>query len=276
VTCTRLNEIDLWLADESLKAGCFALFVRSKIDHDVKSSRKRGIDEIACLKTIRDDTNDRLRNHMFPFRQKNANTSFFMVSSDKRGSYDLRSLTSTLQEMLSDRATRLASQLESLALEMIEQERKSNMGSFFGRKLYAAMYGFLPLPNLETALGASSVEEIMKDSKRRFRLDDESLFGLASVIQEIKASNETELKRAIKESDGDSLRQETEDKHWGWFRKYSKYVLPGVGSILSASKEVDITEACIEEISNLLAKDLKELVQIRLSILRQDLSIKLN
>lgn len=277
VTCTRLNEIDLWLADESLKAGCYVLFVRSKIDNDVYSSGKRGIDETTCLNTIRDKTNDKLKKHTFPCKKENANTSFFMVSSDERDSYDLRSLTLKLQEMLSGRATRLTSQLEPLALEMIEQERKSNIEKYTGRKIFAAVYGFLPLPVLETKFGALSVEEIMKESKREFRLDDESLIGLSSVIKESIKNKEEDVESAIKENDGKLLREKTEDSKWSWFRKYSKYVLPVVGSFLSASKEVDTTEACIEEVSNVLAAKLKELVQIRLKNLQQDLTpIKLS
>ncbi|XP_045164571.1 T-cell-specific guanine nucleotide triphosphate-binding protein 2-like [Mercenaria mercenaria] len=273
VTANRFLENDIWLAEQALGHGKNVMFVRTKLDSDLANAKRDdpdNFDEIKCIETIRRDIEDHISNRGVA----DLSEGIYMISSPDRGKYDFPVLVKKLKGLLNIKGVAICRVLQQLLEKEIKAKRDAAKREFTSRKVASALYGFLPVPKLETALNKHAVAKIREICLEKFSLDDDSL---AKVSKELDLSVDTLKTYHLSAFNTEQLNHveklycQTEEYRFNTFRRYSKYFVPIVGSILSACKAPHTIQDCVDIICSIMAEDEYYLVQLRLEKLEKQL-----
>ncbi|XP_053377149.1 T-cell-specific guanine nucleotide triphosphate-binding protein 2-like [Mercenaria mercenaria] len=282
VSAGRFLQDDIWLGKELLHLRKNILFVRTKIDIDMMNAKRDHPDdfnEADCMAKIRNNLTDNIRIGGIP----DSVSGIYLVSSPESTSYDFAELDKKLKSLLNIKGKAIRAMLQKPVEEAIRADQAFNKNEFKGWKAVSAIYGFLPIPNLETGLGNMSISSIREKCLEKFCIDESSLDKISDDIDEssldktsdeVRMSPKDVLKRRLKSyrafKEG-TLLTSVEEKNWSTFRQFSKYMVPVIGFFLSAHKAYFTTQACLETMCDEMAEDELKLVKLRLDGLEKEL-----
>jgi hypothetical protein len=198
----------------------------------------------------------------------------YLVSNPEQGKYDFPSLVTKLRSLMNIKGVSICRVLQQHLEKAIKAKRDAAKHEFTSSKVVSALYGFLPVPKLETALNQHIVEKIRSKCLVKFNLDDESLGKVSDEIDlsveslkayHLSAFNTEQLNHV------DKLYTQSEEFRFSKFRRYSKYMIPVIGSVLSACKAPHTIQDCVDIICGIMAEDEYYLVQLRLEKLEKQL-----
>ncbi|XP_045166299.2 interferon-inducible GTPase 5-like isoform X2 [Mercenaria mercenaria] len=272
VLAGRFLQDDIWLGKELFDLRKNILFVRTKIDIDMMNAKRDHPDdfnEADCVAKIRNNLTDNIRIGGIP----DSVSGIYLVSSPEKNSYDFAELDKKLKSLLSSNGKAIRALLQKPVEKTIRADQMSNKNEFKARKVVSAIYGFLPIPNLETGLGNMSVSSIREICLKKFCIDESSLDKISEEVDKPKA----ELKQSLTSYgtfDQETLFTSTENKilpTGSTFRKYSKYIVPVAGMFLSAHKTYVTLKNCLETMCDEMAEGELKLVKMRLDRLEAEL-----
>lgn len=275
VTANRFLENDMWIATQALAIGRSVIFVRTKIDFDLMNASRddpENFDEVRCIETIKREIDETLSKSGIARMSEGV----YFVSSPDRDKYEFTELSEKLQSLMNTKGEGICRLLLQHLEQAIEEKRDAVKCKFTGKKVASAVFSFLPIPKLENTLGSLTIRQIREICLKVFCLDDESLQKVASALNiPVRKLKDFHLKTFNTEQLNDMERfyLETEDCRYSAFRKYSKYIVPVVGSALSAWKGPKIVQECLDIICNIMGDDEFHLVQLRLRRLERQLRL---
>ncbi|XP_059366432.1 interferon-inducible GTPase 5-like [Carassius carassius] len=191
----RFTENDIILAKEIRKLKKNFYFVRSKIDNDMSSEKKKkGFDQQKVLSIIREDCQKNLKELGDP--------EVFLISSFDSEKYDFESLQNTLEDELPEHKKYALLQAWPVC-SAATLEKKINM---FKRMILAASsvsaaVAVVPFPGLSAACDTGMVVLFLTRCYYAFGLDDRSLTRLSEKVNKphLKDLAKSKLVTAIRE-----------------------------------------------------------------------------
>ncbi|XP_053377791.1 T-cell-specific guanine nucleotide triphosphate-binding protein 2-like [Mercenaria mercenaria] len=273
VSSERFTENDLWIAKKAMEVHRNVLFVRTKIDTDLRNSREDDPDnfsEYTCMKIIRTGIESNIDKGKLDLQ--NYRDVIYLITSRDKTKYDFVSLVDKLKSLLSMKVKALCYLLYVHMEKTIKSKTETVEKEFIGRKVASVVTGFLPIPKLESTLDTYHVTKIFETCRERYCIDKASLKQFAEEVDMSEKDIENQLKSYSKEiSDAKQLYSETEEMKWSFFEKYSKYTFPGLGMLYSAHKSPRTMQECLEKICKVMAEDELVLIKLRLRKLERDL-----
>lgn len=165
VSCSRISDDDLWLADQIISLGKQFIFVRTKVDVDIQNDKKthpKSHDSAKILEIIREDCKNQL---------SDRKTTFYLVDSHATEEYDFKDLISDIVENSDNRV------MEALALSL-----GTNIRIILDLKrtaLQKRVWGFSFLQLLKSQKGTEEqCEKQFEFYRAQFSLDCKSLNSL--------------------------------------------------------------------------------------------------
>ncbi|XP_016319917.1 interferon-inducible GTPase 5-like [Sinocyclocheilus anshuiensis] len=191
----RFMENDILLAKEIRKRKKSFYFVRSKIDNDMFSEKKKkGFDEQKVLSIIREDCQKNLK--------KLGDPKVFLISSSDLEKYDFESLQNILEDELPEHKKYALLQAWPVC-SAASLEKKINM---FKRMIWAASLAsagvaVIPVPGLSAACDVGIVVLFLTRCYYAFGLDDKSLTRLSEKVNKphLKHLGKSKFVTAIRE-----------------------------------------------------------------------------
>ncbi|XP_058625672.1 interferon-inducible GTPase 5-like [Onychostoma macrolepis] len=183
----RFMQNDILLAKEIRKQKKIFYFVRSKIDIDISSERrKKRFNEQKVLDTIRKDCQNNLK--------EMGDSKVFLISSVDFGKYDFEMLRTTLLEELPvHKQSALLQAWPVCSAACLEKKIKLFKGLTWAASLASAGVAAAPVPGLSVVCNASIVLLFLSRCYYAFGLDDRSLKRLskkvAKPLQEYRAKS---------------------------------------------------------------------------------------
>nr|XP_055068249.1 interferon-inducible GTPase 5-like [Misgurnus anguillicaudatus] len=173
----RFSENDLMLAKEIKKIKKNLYFVRSKIDYDIISEkRKNGFDEQKVLSKIRKYCEDNLK--------EVGNHSIFLISCFEPEKYDFEMFKNTLEiELPTHKKSALLQAWPVCSTKCLEEKIEFYKGLIWAAALASAGIAVVPLPGLSIACDASIVLSFFVRCYYAFGLDDRSLSRLSKKVK---------------------------------------------------------------------------------------------
>ena len=273
VTASRFLENDVWLAEQALGLGKNVIFVRTKLDFDLTNASRDdqdAFDEDKCIEVIRKD----IETYVSSYGIAEYSDGIYLVSNPERGKYDFPLLVKKLRGLMNIKGDSICRLIQQHLGKAIRAKRETVKHEFTSSQVISALYGFLPVPNLETVLNHHVVKKIRNKCLVKFNLDDDSLRKFSESLDlsfetlkayHLSAFNTEQLNHV------DKLYTQSEQYRFSIFRRYSKYMVPVVGSVLSACKAPHTIQDCVDIICGIMAEDEYYLVQLRLEKLEKQL-----
>jgi energy-coupling factor transporter ATP-binding protein EcfA2 len=267
VCCTRITETDLWIAQEAISVQRNVLFVRSKIDQDIFNAEADDSDfsEYTCLEKIKAE--------ILKFSNLDKQLyDIFLVSSRHNKKYDILSLHEKIMALPTMKAEAICHFLFTQMKKAIADKTETMKTDFLGKKVASVITGFLPIPNLESAIDTHHVKKIFEECQVKYCVDRDSITEFAREINMLKSEIKSRMKSYDdKVRDENQLYADTEDKIWNVLEQYSKYAIPILGMLYSAYKSPVTIQECLDKICDVMADDELMLVKLRLRKLEKDL-----
>ncbi|KAI4885857.1 hypothetical protein NFI96_023183, partial [Prochilodus magdalenae] len=251
ISSTRFKENDLMLAKEIQKRKKQFYFIRSKIDSDIDSEkRKKSFNEEETLLKIRRNCEENLKEF--------GNPKVFLISSMDLSKFDFEELVDTLlTELPQHKQYALLQSVPVSSLAMLERKVKMFEKAVWAAAIVSGGNAVAPLPGLSFACDIAIVGAFFTRCYYAFGLDDKSLEKLS------KRMNKPHLISLDKSSLLKELIQKTAQQMGGSAVKESQYSLaPGVGSAAAAAISFGMT-------CNLLQKGLERLADEARKVLRE-------
>ncbi|XP_052405811.1 interferon-inducible GTPase 5-like [Carassius gibelio] len=244
----RFMENDIMLAKEIRKRKKSFYFVRSKIDNDMSSEKKKkGFDEQKILSKIREDCQKNLKELGDP--------KVFLIASHDLVKYDFESLQNTLEDELPGYKKYALLQAWPVC-SAASLEKKINMfkGMIWAASFASAAVAVVPLPGLSAACDTGMVVLFITRCYYAFGLDDSSLIWLSEKVNKphLKDLAKSKLVTAIREKALIRLQASAALATISTV-EYLLSLLPGVGSAAAAGISFATTQYLLREGVNDLA-----------------------
>ncbi|XP_067883527.1 interferon-inducible GTPase 5-like [Heterodontus francisci] len=181
LSATRFKENDLHLAQEIQQRKKKFYFVRSKIDHDLASSKRREKSQYNEYKTL-----EKLRNACVESLRKEGLESpqVFLISGWNLDKFDFEKLQEVLEgdlPALKRRAFLLA--LPSITASIVEKKKTVMLDEIWKIALLSAAAAAVPIPGFSIACDISLLVGKLLSYHRYFGLDDDSIERLAKRVE---------------------------------------------------------------------------------------------
>ncbi|XP_068098107.1 interferon-inducible GTPase 5-like [Hyperolius riggenbachi] len=195
ISSQRFKECNLQLALAIQQMGKKFYFVRSKVDEDIYSTKKRkpkSFDEEALLKKIRADCTEN-------FAKEDINDpKLFLLSLLDKDKYDFDLLQESLEkELPSHKRTVFLLSLPNISRSVLERKREALKQQIWKKALLSCTAAAIPIPGLGFACDVTILVKAMREYQRVFGLDDESLGRLSRTsgksIEDLKSSIKSPL-----------------------------------------------------------------------------------
>ncbi|XP_048461019.1 interferon-inducible GTPase 5-like [Rhincodon typus] len=190
----RFRENDVSIANEIKRLGKNLYFVRSKIDNDLYSMRKKNktLNEEEELKKIRRDCVSKLKVAGF------SAPTVFLISSFEMNDFDFPELRETLANNLDDlKKQAFLMSLPNTTLEIINNKRKELKKRIWMLATISGSVGAIPVPGLSFSCDIGVLVSAIKEFRKYLGLDDASLQRLAKMtgkpVEDLKAVVKTPL-----------------------------------------------------------------------------------
>uniref|UniRef100_A0A8C2GQ37 IRG-type G domain-containing protein n=1 Tax=Cyprinus carpio TaxID=7962 RepID=A0A8C2GQ37_CYPCA len=244
----RFTENDIMLAKEIRKQKKPFYFVRSKIDNDMSSEKKKkGFDEQKVLSIIRDDCQKNLK--------ELGNPKVFLISSCDLEEYDFELLQNTLEDELPEHKKYALLQAWPVC-SAASLEKKINMFKrmIWAASLASAAVAVVPVPGLSAACDAGMVVLFLTRCYYAFDLDERSLTRLSEKVNKphLKDLAKSKFVTAIREKALTRLQASAALASIATV-EYLLSLLPGVGSAAAAGLSFSTTQYLLREGVNDLA-----------------------
>ncbi|XP_065429695.1 interferon-inducible GTPase 5-like [Chrysemys picta bellii] len=192
VSATRFTSHHTTLAREIHKLRKRFYYVRSKVDNDLNSEkRKKNFNEARTLQEIREDCIENLR------KAGEASPWVFLLCNWELANYDFQLLQETLQNELDAQKRHVfILAMPNISAKILEKKKAELQEHIWEVALLSCAIGILPVPGLSLVCDVAILVFHMKRYCEAFGLDDESLTRLAKQVGKPVA----ELKSAIKKS----------------------------------------------------------------------------
>ncbi|KAL1276960.1 hypothetical protein QQF64_023633 [Cirrhinus molitorella] len=191
----RFMEHDIMLAKEIRKQKKSFYFVRSKIDNDITSQkRKKGFDEQKILSIIREDCKKNLKELGDP--------NIFLISSFDLEEYDFESLQNTLEDELPEyKKNALLQAWPVCSAASLEKKIKMFKRMIWAASLASAGVAVIPVPGLSAACDLGIVVLFLTRCYYAFDLDERSLARLSEKVNKphLKDMAKSKFVTAIRE-----------------------------------------------------------------------------
>uniref|UniRef100_A0A8C1IW43 IRG-type G domain-containing protein n=1 Tax=Cyprinus carpio TaxID=7962 RepID=A0A8C1IW43_CYPCA len=248
LTSERFTENDIMLAEEIRKQKKSFYFVRSKIDNDMSSEKKKkGFDEQKVLSKIREDCQKNLK--------ELGNPRVFLISSCNVEKYDFESLQNTLEDELPEHKKYALLQAWPVC-SAASLEKKINMFKrmTWAASLVSAGVAVVPVPGLSAACDVGMVVLFLTRCYYAFGLDERSLTRLSEKVNKphLKDLAKSKFVTAIREKALTRLQASAALAAIATV-EYLLSLLPGVGSVAAAGISFATTQYLLREGVNDLA-----------------------
>ncbi|XP_060581448.1 interferon-gamma-inducible GTPase 10-like [Ruditapes philippinarum] len=263
VSAGRFLENDIWLGKELRAMRKNIIFVRTKIDIDLKNAKRDYPDtfsETVCLDKIKCNLSDTIRDGGLPA----SVTGVYLVSSPKREKYDFIELDKKLKNMLSIKGKAIRSILQQNVQIEIRKNQQMNKNGFGFQKALSFFFGFVPTQALTETLCQQSLSNIRATCQQKFCIDDTSLDKTA---KELKTSSER-LKGKLKSYKTFLFKP---PDFFSNIIPNTKYSIPVFGMLFSAHNSYVTTTEKINAMCDKMAEDELNLAILRLDRLESDL-----
>ncbi|XP_060113689.1 interferon-inducible GTPase 5-like [Heteronotia binoei] len=187
----RFHSTDVQLAQEIEAMGKKFYFVRSKVDEDLRNSKRanpRKYSKEKVLKEIKDDCKKNLEKHL----EKQSNHQIFLIDCWDLEKFDFPSLLETLEEDLPTlKSLTFVLSLPNCSPEVIQKKKKALKKQLWKQALVSAFINAVPIPALTICCDTAYIVKTMLGFYKQFGLDDSSLTRLAcwmkKSVEELKA-----------------------------------------------------------------------------------------
>ncbi|KAM6979724.1 interferon-inducible GTPase 5-like [Aplochiton taeniatus] len=257
IASERFKENHILLAKEIKKMKKLFYFVRSKIDNDVKSEKRRkNFNEEQLLTKIRGDCGKNLKDVGDP--------KVFLVSSYELEKYDFNKLVDALKEDLSeDMGSIFIQSLPVCSVEMIQTKKETFKKIMWLSCFSSAGVAMVPVPGLSVAADIGIMVYFLTSCYHAFGLNEKSVRLLST------KSNKTEgeLREAMKSIFADGITKEVVIRFAGsaavgaaMTLEYFLSIIPVVGTVMAGGLSFTTTYI-------LLNKGLNEMADAALRML---------
>ena len=172
----RLNLVDVILANELKKQGKSFLFVRTKIDQDIRAEmRKRSFSEAAVLQKIRRDCIENLVDKAG--KPIGSEDDIFLISNHDPDKWDFSRLTEAILDVLPRRQrealTLSLSNLTSLSKSILKRKVDVLKGRIILVAGLSAVVAAVPIPELAIAIDAALIFNEVKEYINQLGIPEE-------------------------------------------------------------------------------------------------------
>ncbi|XP_060552230.1 interferon-inducible GTPase 1-like [Ruditapes philippinarum] len=266
VSSGRVLENDIWLGKELRAFRTNIIFVRTKIDIDLRNANRDHPDtftETDCLAEIRNYLSDRIRKGGIPA----SVSGVYLVSSPERTKYDFVDLDKNLRAMLSTKGKAIRSIIQNYVQIEISKNQQMNKNGFKSQKALSIMYGFVPTQMLTEKLREQSLSKIKTVCQQKFCIDEKSLDEPATQLKTSKMSIIEKVKSLRK-----NFTSDVKDKIKNKYNPSDVAIsLPFVSVFSSAYHSYVTTKESINAMCDEMAADELRLAIVRLDRLESDL-----
>ncbi|KAL0151625.1 hypothetical protein M9458_053026 [Cirrhinus mrigala] len=254
LTSVRFMENDIMLAKEIRKQKKGFYFVRSKIDNDISSEKKKkGFDEQKVLSIIREDCQKNLKELGDP--------KVFLISSYDLEEYDFESLQNILEDELPEhKKYALLQSWPVCSAASLEKKISMFKRMIWAASLASAGVAVVPLPGLSAACDLGIFVLFVTRCYYAFGLDERSLTRLSEKVNKphLKDLSKSKLVTAIREKALTRLQVSAAVATIATV-EYFLSLLPGVGSAAAAGISFATTQYLLREGLNDLANTAREI-----------------
>ncbi|RXN16696.1 interferon-inducible GTPase 5-like protein [Labeo rohita] len=254
LTSVRFMENDIMLAKEIRKQKKGFYFVRSKIDNDISSEKKKkGFDEQKVLSIIREDCQKNLKELGDP--------KVFLISSHDLEEYDFESLQNILEDELPEhKKYALLQSWPVCSAASLEKKISMFKRMIWAASLASAGVAVVPLPGLSAACDLGIVVLFVSRCYYAFGLDERSLTRLSEKVSKphLKDLPKSKLVTAIREKAQTRLQVSAAVATIATV-EYFLSLLPGLGSAAAAGISFATTQYLLREGLNDLANTAREI-----------------
>ncbi|KAL0147010.1 hypothetical protein M9458_057534 [Cirrhinus mrigala] len=254
LTSVRFMENDIMLAKEIRKQKKGFYFVRSKIDNDISSEKKKkGFDEQKVLSIIREDCQKNLKELGDP--------KVFLISSHDLEEYDFESLQNILEDELPEhKKYALLQSWPVCSAASLEKKISMFKRMIWAASLASAGVAVVPLPGLSAACDLGIFVLFVTRCYYAFGLDERSLTRLSEKVNKphLKDLSKSKLATAIREKALTRLQVSAAVATIATV-EYFLSLLPGLGSVAAAGISFATTQYLLREGLNDLANTAREI-----------------
>ncbi|KAL0147038.1 hypothetical protein M9458_057562 [Cirrhinus mrigala] len=254
LTSVRFMENDIMLAKEIRKQKKGFYFVRSKIDNDISSEKKKkGFDEQKVLSIIREDCQKNLKELGDP--------KVFLISSYDLEEYDFESLQNILEDELPEhKKYALLQSWPVCSAASLEKKISMFKRMIWAASLASAGVAVVPLPGLSAACDLGIFVLFVTRCYYAFGLDERSLTRLSEKVNKphLKDLSKSKLVTAIREKALTRLQVSAVVATIATV-EYLFSLLPGLGSVAAAGISFATTQYLLREGLNDLANTAREI-----------------
>ncbi|RXN13664.1 interferon-inducible GTPase 5-like protein [Labeo rohita] len=254
LTSVRFMENDIMLAKEIRKQKKGFYFVRSKIDNDISSEKKKkGFDEQKVLSIIREDCQKNLKELGDP--------KVFLISSHDLEEYDFESLQNILEDELPEhKKYALLQSWPVCSAASLEKKISMFKRMIWAASLASAGVAVVPLPGLSAACDLGIFVLFVSRCYYAFGLDERSLTRLSEKVSKphLKDLPKSKLVTAIREKALTRLQVSAAVATIATV-EYFFSLLPGLGSAAAAGISFATTQYLLREGLNDLANTAREI-----------------
>ncbi|XP_072361101.1 interferon-inducible GTPase 5-like [Scyliorhinus torazame] len=266
ISACRFSENDVKLTKEIKRLGKNFYFIRTKIDNDLRSMRKRG------RKFNEEEELEKIRNYCVRSLQKAGIPSphVFLISNFDLNLYDFDLLSKTLDVDLPNiKRSIYTLALPNLNLEIVERKREELREQVWMMATLSGAVGAVPVPGVSLACDIGIVLKGIVHFRKCLGLDDASLQRLANEVrkpvEDLKAVVKTPLVGEITPDIITGL-------HWGLASATISAVelafnnIPIIGSIFGAGSSFLVTYKLLTGALDDLTENAKRVVKAALGI----------
>ncbi|XP_072534903.1 interferon-inducible GTPase 5-like [Salminus brasiliensis] len=176
LSADRFKENDLMLAEEIKKKKKSFYFVRSKVDNDIRSEKKRKkFDEQQVLSKIKEDCKCNLK--------KLGNPKVFLVSSHELEKYEFQALMDHLEGDLPEhKRFALVQSLPVCSMQVLKKKKEYLKKMIWLTAFGSGAIAMTTIPGLAAGCDIGIVMAFFNRSFQAFGLDDKSLHSLSERI----------------------------------------------------------------------------------------------
>lgn len=252
----RFMENDIMLAKEIRKQKKHFYFVRSKIDRDISSERRRtGFNEQKVLDTIRDDCVRNLK--------ELGLSEVFLISSFDLGKYDFEKLQNTLvDELPAHKQYALLQAWPVCSAASLEKKIKFFKNLTWAASLASAGVTMIPVPGTSIACDAVIAFLFLLRCYYAFGLDDRSLKRLSEKVNMplLEYRAESNIANAIQKKAVTTMRLYAPVITMSSVADFSS-LFPGVGSAIAAGLSFASTQYLLREALKELANTARAIIK---------------
>ncbi|XP_066501161.1 interferon-inducible GTPase 5-like [Hoplias malabaricus] len=175
VSSVRFRENDIMLAKEIKKKKKLFYFVRSKIDNDIKSEKRKGIDKEKTLSKIRTNCEEELK--------RIGNPNIFLVSSWDTSEFDFEKLIDALRSGLpQSKKNTLLQSVPVYSVAILEKKVRMFQKIAWAIALISGAIAVAPVPGLSFSSDMAIVGSFFTSCYHSFGLDHKSLERLSELV----------------------------------------------------------------------------------------------